>query len=77
MIVIGGESICVIDTNFLWVDMDNYSGQRVTFTRMSGSQKSVQGLTDVIGIFELFFDKCVGTENCGWDQSLCTAIQRL
>jgi hypothetical protein len=46
-----GKSVCVTDTNFLWVDVDSYSGQREVFLWMSGPQNGVQGLIDMVEKF--------------------------
>jgi hypothetical protein len=53
----GGNSVHVTNMNFLWEDMDNYNGGRKIFTRMFGTQNSAQGVTDMVDVFELFFDK--------------------
>jgi hypothetical protein len=55
----GGENVCVIDINFLWEDIHIYSRQKDIFIGISGPQSSAQGLTNVVGIFELFLDKHV------------------
>lgn len=45
------------DNNFLWEDVDNYVGQRETFSGIGGSQDNVKSLTNAADIFEQFFDK--------------------
>jgi hypothetical protein len=44
----GDECVHVNDTNFVWEDMDNYSGLREVFIGMCGPQNSVQSVTDVV-----------------------------
>jgi hypothetical protein len=53
----GDGSVHVINTDFFMEDMDNYSELRKVFTGMFGPENRVQGVTNVVGIFELFFDK--------------------
>jgi hypothetical protein len=50
-----GDNAYVSDNNFLWEDVDNYVGQRETFCGTGGPQDN--SLTNVVDIFEQFFDK--------------------
>jgi hypothetical protein len=52
-----GCSACVTDTNFLWEDMDNYIRNREIFTWINEPQDSAKDLTNIVDIFEQFFDK--------------------
>jgi hypothetical protein len=45
--------VFVWQNDFLWQDINNYSGQREIFIGMSGPQNSVQDIKDIVGTFEL------------------------
>jgi hypothetical protein len=51
------ERVHVHGTNFLWEDMDNHCLVRQVFTRIHGPKNSMQDVTDIVDMFELFFDK--------------------
>jgi hypothetical protein len=51
-----GDTAYVGDDNFLWEDIENYVGQRQTFSGMSEPQDSAKGLANPVDIFEQFFD---------------------
>jgi len=42
---------------FVWEDMQNYNGRREVFSGLCGPQMNAQGMTDIVGIFELFFSE--------------------
>jgi hypothetical protein len=44
----GDECVCVNDNNFLWKNMDNYSGLRGIYTGMCRPHNSAQGVTHVV-----------------------------
>jgi hypothetical protein len=49
-----GDTANVSDNNVLWEDIENYVGQRETFSGMSGPQDSAKGLANPVDIFEQF-----------------------
>jgi hypothetical protein len=42
--------------NFVWEDMNNYKGQRENFTGIVGPQGVAKEVTDIVDVFELFFN---------------------
>ena len=42
---------------FVWEDMENYRGQREHFTGSVGAQGPAKDVTEIVDVFELFFDK--------------------
>jgi hypothetical protein len=61
--------------DFVWEDMNNYKGQRKNFTGIVGPQGAAKEVTEIVGIFELFFnskliDKIVEETNRYAEQSL-------
>ncbi|XP_023724900.1 piggyBac transposable element-derived protein 4-like [Cryptotermes secundus] len=42
---------------FVWEDMQNYRGQREHFTGSVGAQGPAKDVTEIVDVFELFFNK--------------------
>ena len=55
LILVGGAY--VTDTIFLWEDVHSYVGHHEIFTGISGPQDGSKGLTNVVEMFEQFFDQ--------------------
>jgi hypothetical protein len=41
--------------DFVWEDMNNYKGQKGNFTDSVGPQGAAKLVTEIVGVFELFF----------------------
>jgi hypothetical protein len=52
-----GDIAYISDTKFLWEDVDKYVRHGEIFSGISIPQDSAKGVTNVIDIFEQFFDK--------------------
>jgi hypothetical protein len=55
LILVGGAY--VTDTIFRWEDVHGYVGHCDIFTGISGPQDSSKGLTNIVELFEQFFDQ--------------------
>jgi len=55
LILVGGAY--VTDTIFLWEDVHSYFGHHDIFTGIIGPQDSFKGLTNIVELFEQFFDQ--------------------
>jgi hypothetical protein len=60
--VVDDDSDDDIIQDFVWEDMDNYKGQRENFTGSVGPQGAAKEVTEIVDVFELFFNsEVVGT----------------
>jgi hypothetical protein len=48
-----------VNEDFMWEDMESFRGRRENFTGSVGPQGLAKDVTDIVKLFELFFDKAI------------------
>ena len=53
----GSDENDSVNQEYVWEHMENYRGQREHFTCSVGAQGPAKDVTEIVDVFELFFDK--------------------
>ena len=51
------DEVQIVQQNYMWETMDNYTGQKEIFSGDFGPKNGAENITSILESFELFFDK--------------------